>query len=272
MIEILLPVYNGEKYLQEQLDSIIKQTNQNWILKIRNDGSTDNSQKIIDKYCKEYPDKVFNIKSPECNIGLVNSLNYLKNAEPKGDYIMFSDQDDIWLPSKIDLSLAEVKQLENKNKNVPVMICTDAKCVDQSLNILEESFFCSQKFPKDIMGNINKMAALNVIQGCTIMINRAASSHIFPMPLIMTIHDMWIGLNCAYFGKVKYIYTPTILYRQHSSNVAGSIKINSEYYLKRLTKITDTLTFLLKLKKYLKFNISLGKIIYFKLKFMINRL
>ncbi len=272
MIEILLPVYNGEKYLREQIESILKQTNQNWILKIRNDGSKDKSQYIISKFCKKYPSKIVQIDCPKENVGLVQSINYLQQASPHGDYIMFADQDDIWLPHKIDKSLQEVKNLENGNTSLPVMVCSDVKCVDQNLDLLEESFFVSQKFPKDILGDVNKMAALNIIQGCTIMINKSAAKLIFPMPLIMSIHDMWIGLICAYFGTVRYIETPLMLYRQHSDNVAGSIDVSLKYYSKRLLKIKDTITFLFKLNSHLPFKLNLLKVWYYKFKYLIKRI
>ena len=272
MIEILLPVYNGEKYLAEQIESIIAQTNHDWVIKIRNDGSSDNSHKVIKQYCERYPEKIINIDLPESNIGLVQSLNKLYEAEPHGDYIMFADQDDFWLPTKIEKCLSEAIEMERGNHNMPVMVCTDAKCVDQDLNVIDESFFESQKFPENIIGNVNKMAALNIVQGCTIMINKVASKYIFPMPLIMSIHDMWIALNCAYFGRVKYLKEPTILYRQHTSNVAGKVRVNSKYYLNRISHIKNTLTFIFKLNKNLKFNLNIPKVLFYKIIFMINRL
>ena len=114
MVEILMPVYNGEKYLAEQIDSILSQSYSEWILKIRNDGSTDNSQTIIDQYCNKYPDKIKCIKEPKENIGLIKSLNILLE-NPIGNYLMFSDQDDIWLKDKIIDTLTEIKKIE---KNV----------------------------------------------------------------------------------------------------------------------------------------------------------
>lgn len=272
MIEILLPVYNGEKYLAEQIESILAQTNKDWILKVRNDGSKDNSQAVIDRYCNAYPDKIIMIDSPCENVGLVRSINYLQAAEPHGDYIMFADQDDVWLPDKLEVSINEIKTLEKDSPGKPAMICTDATCVDANLNVINSSFFESQRFPKDTFDDVNKMIALNVIQGCTIAINQQAVKYIFPMPLIMSIHDMWIGVNCAHFGNVKYLHQPTILYRQHSTNVAGSIDINFNYYLNRFKKFTETFRFILRMKRHLQFNIRIDKILYYKIKYMFSRI
>lgn len=272
MIEILLPVYNGEKYLKEQIESFFNQTNQDWFLKIRNDGSKDGYHEIIKEYCDHYPDKIVEIDSPSENVGLVQSLNYLIEATPHGDYIMFSDQDDVWLPDKIELSLNAVQKLECQNIDKPVMVCTDVTCVDADLNVMCKSFFESQRFPNDIFSDINQMIALNVIQGCTIIINKSALSHIYPMPLIMSIHDMWIGVQCAYYGNIAYLHTPTMLYRQHSSNVAGSVNIGLRYYLYRMKKIRHTISFIQRMKRHLSFKISIFKILYYKVKYMFSRI
>lgn len=272
MIEILLSVYNGEKYLVEQLDSILNQTNKDWILKIRDDGSVDNSKIIISRYCADYPDKIIMIDFPEGNIGLIQSINCLKTAEPHGDYIMFADQDDVWLPNKVEISINEIKTLEKISSDKPVLVCTDVICVDASLNVIADSFFELQKFPRDTFDNTNKMIALNVVQGCTIAINRASINYIFPMPHIMSIHDMWIAVNCAHFGLIKYLHQPTMLYRQHSSNVEGCKDVNVSYYFKRLKKITDTIGFIFRLKKNLAFNIRIDLILYYKIKYMFSRI
>lgn len=272
MIEILLPVYNGEKYLAEQIDSILNQTNKDWILKIRNDGSIDDSQNIINRYCANYPNKIIKIDLPKENIGLVGSINCLQMAEPHGDYIMFADQDDIWLPTKIETTISEIQILEKNHPGKPVLVCTDATCVNASLDVIADSFFKSQKFPCDTFDDVNKMIALNVIQGCTMAINKNAIKHIFPMPLIMSIHDMWIGVNCAHFGVIKYLHCSTMLYRQHSSNVAGSNDVNLKYYVKRIEKIVDTMRFIYRMKKYLSFKIRIDKILYFKVKYMFLRI
>lgn len=272
MIEILLPVYNGEKYLAEQIESILAQTYNEWILKIRNDGSKDGSQAIIDRYCNTYPDKIVMIDSPKENVGLVQSINYLQAAEPHGDYIMFADQDDVWLPDKLEVSINEIKTLEKDNLGKPAMICTDATCVDANLNVINPSFFESQRFPYDTFDDVNKMIALNVIQGCTITINRHAVKYIFPMPLIMSIHDMWIGVNCTHFGKIKYLHHSTILYRQHLTNVVGSIDVSLKYYFYRLKNIAETFGFILRMKKHLQFNIRIDKIFYYKIKYMFSRI
>ena len=272
MIEILLPVYNGEKYLAEQIESILAQTNKDWILKIRNDGSKDNSQAVINRYCNAYPDKIIMIDSPRENVGLVRSINYLQAAEPHGDYILFADQDDVWLPDKLEVSINEIQALEKDSLGKPAMICTDATCVDANLNVINSSFFESQRFPNATFDDVNKMIALNVIQGCTIILNQSAAKTTFPIPSFMNVHDMYIGVMVKASGTIKYLHKPTLLYRQHSNNELGSIKISIKYYLERSLKAISTLQMLRKLKKYIPEQVSILKIIRYKFYYAYKRI
>lgn len=272
MIEILLPVYNGEKYLAEQVESILAQTYNEWILKIRNDGSKDGSQAIIDRYCNAYPDKIVMIDSPKENVGLVQSINYLQAAEPHGDYIMFADQDDVWLQDKLETSLNEIQSLEADTPGKPIMVCTDAACVDASLNVINDSFFESQRFPYDTFDDVNKMIALNVIQGCTMILNYNAAKTAFPIPSFMNVHDMYIGVMVKASGTIKYLRKPTLLYRQHSNNELGSIKISVKYYFERSLKAVSTLQMLGKLKKCIPEQVSILKIVRYKFYYAYERI
>lgn len=272
MIEILLPVYNGEKYLAEQIDSILAQTNHDWVLKIRNDGSIDNSQNIINEYCRRYPTKIVEIKSPQENVGLINSLNILLETATDADYIMFSDQDDVWLPNKIQLSIDEIKKLEEKYINKPVMVCTDAICTDSNLIIISPSFFKSQKFIPNIVGDKYKMLALNQVQGCTIMINRSTYIKIYPLPSFMKIHDMWVGVICAHYGVAKYLPVQTLFYRQHASNTLGGQSINLKYYFSRIGSLWYLLQSRYKLFKILPFKINYFRWGLLKLYYCLKRL
>lgn len=232
MIEILLPVYNGEQYLADQIESILSQTNHDWFLKIRNDGSHDNSYKIINNYCQKYHNKIIEIESPKNNIGLAESLNYLIKAEPHGDYIMFADQDDVWLPNKIQLSIDQMKQLEVVHPNMPLAVFTDLKVVDENLKTISESFFKYQKLYPEVCYDYMASQALNVAPGCTIIINSIAKKFVIPFNTEI-IHDHWIINNISYYGKCDFINTATILYRQHHNNTVGTTNVNLEYLLKR---------------------------------------
>lgn len=272
MIEILMPVYNGEKYLAEQIDSILSQSHTEWILKIRNDGSTDNSQTIIEQYCKKYPDKIICIKNPIENVGLIKSLNILLK-DSTGDYLMFSDQDDIWLKNKIADTLMEIKKIEQKYPNLPAMVCTDATCIDENKKIVAKSFFESQRFIKNVIGDKHKMLALNEVQGCTIMINKVSVPYIHPFPSdLIKIHDMWVGVIIAHFGHVSYLHKQTLLYRQHTNNTVGAQKVNYKYYLHRIKIAYPTLQKRLMQFKRLPFQPNIAKWFFYKIIFAIKRI
>lgn len=271
MVDILLPVFNGEHYLADQIDSYFAQSYDNWKLIIRNDGSTDNSQSVINSYCEKFPEKIECILEPKENIGLVGSMNILLNHSD-GDYIMFSDQDDVWLSEKIQISLDEVHKLEKEATKVPVMICTDAKCVDSNLNLIEDSFFRNQKFKDGVVGDTEKMLALNEVQGCTVMINRAAKDYIMPLPDFLHIHDMWIGVMISHYGKVSYIHKPTLLYRQHTKNTLGLTSVSLRYFINRGFKISYFIKSRYYLLKRLPFRINIPKWLWYKMYYVFVRI
>lgn len=273
MVDIILSIYNGEIYLREQLDSIIRQSFKNWRLIIRDDGSKDNSLKILFEYQRLYTaSKFIIITDNKGNIGLVDSINILL-TKSTGDYIMFADQDDIWLENKIEESLRYLQNIERENVDLPIMICTDAKVYDsRTKTIIHDSFFKSQKYIKGVVGNKAKMLALNEIQGCTIIINKLSKKYIYPIPTFMRIHDMWIGVIIAHFGIVKYMYKSTLLYRQHNNNTLGSLSIDGKYYQKRFFKSYKVIKSLIKLKHVLPFKVCILQIIFYKIFFAFKRI
>lgn len=271
-INILLPVFNGADFISDQIESILKQSIHDIRLLIRDDGSCDNSKRIIDSFQQKYPDIISVIHGPLKNIGLIESLNYLYEADHNSDYYMFADQDDVWLPNKIQLTLDKMREIEDLNPKLPVMICTDSTCVDENLRILEKSFFRSQKFPYDTFDNISKMIALNVVQGCTMMINNIGMKLIFPLPSWIKVHDSYISVFIAEKGKVVYLHESTMLYRQHSQNVLGSIDIGIGYYLSRSKQAINTIKYIVKFKNSLASRPSLISVLYYKIKYAIQRI
>lgn len=219
-VAILMSTYNGEKYLKEQINSIINQSYLDWHLYIRDDGSTDNTTKIINTYIKKDDRiKFFNQNHIE-NIGINKSFLQLLN-DTTAEFYMFSDQDDVWKKDKILLS---VKAMEEKNKaKQPACVFTELQVVNKVLT------------PLRLMNNQNVWYDFthflfgNCVTGCTMMINQQLKSK---LKLKLTnidkiyLHDWWIALIASAIGKLIYIKEPTILYRQHGDNVEGSKKNN----------------------------------------------
>jgi glycosyltransferase involved in cell wall biosynthesis len=271
MIDILLTTYNGEKYLNEQFDSLLNQTVQNFKIIIRDDGCTDRTIDIIKEYKIKYPKQIELI---EDNLGnLRSSKSFMKLLEySTAEYIMFCDQDDIWLPNKIEVSFNKILELErNDGKDISLLVFTDLTVVDEKLSIAQESFWKYQKLNPKISKNWKKLLAQNVITGCTIIMNKRAKEVSLPFKLEIMIHDQWIGVNVAKYGKINYLEEQTILYRQHGSNVAGAHSYGYKYIAYKILKIKKLFRYFNQASKYFN-EISFLELLFYKINLNISRI
>ena len=231
MIAILLASCNGEKYIAQQIESLLKQTETGWELFIHDDGSTDRTLEILRGYEARYPDRIHILDGPPCGGAKDNFLWMMRNV--RAPYVMFCDQDDVWLPEKVELTLGEMKRLEAKHgKDKPLLVFTDLCVTDEGLHPIAARMSAYQKLdpgrtkPKNLM-------IQNVITGCAVMINRAlavfAAKPENTDEIIM--HDWWCALLAASFGAVSYVDRALVLYRQHGGNSVGAKNLNSLRYL-----------------------------------------
>ena len=232
MIDILLSTYNGEKYLYAQIVSIQKQTMQNWRLLVRDDGSTDNTIDILESFALT-DKRILFLKDNKGNLGVVRSFEQLLYYST-ANYIMFVDQDDVWLPNKIEHTLQAILKMETKEPDKSLLVFTDVFVVDSELKKISSSFIKREGYDVSVVTDVNRLAVSNCIMGCTVMINSIAKQFVLPFSKYTLMHDWWIGLIIAKYGKVTYLDEPTSLYRQHANNQVGSGKITFLYYLKRL--------------------------------------
>lgn len=235
MVTVLLAVYNGEKYLKEQIDSILTQTVKNIKIVIRDDGSGDGSPLIIDDYCNKYPQIISKLEGAPTGSAKQNFAKLLENCD--SDYIMFCDQDDVWLPEKIEKTLAAMQKAEGDGKT-PVLVHTDLKVVDHSLNVISPSFFEFQKLIQDDI-TLSKLLVQNYVTGCTVMINRALKEKCSNIPENCIMHDWWLALVAVLFGKLVCVQEPTMLYRQHESNQVGAKASYGIAFVKRKLATLD---------------------------------
>lgn len=230
-VEILLATYNGEHYLREQLESILNQDYDDWIIHACDDASTDRTYEILEEYRDKYPHK-FIINKNQIGLGSAkkNFMNLIRNSSC--DYVMCCDQDDVWLPSKVSLTLQEMKK--NEQEEMPVLVHTDLKVVDSKLQVMSESFFEHSNFRKEF--ELNEILIQNFVTGCTMMMNR-------PMVELMSrvddcgkilMHDWVASVLATSIGKVAFVDEPTMLYRQHAINSVGAKKYGFALFLSKL--------------------------------------
>ena len=237
MITVLLAVYNGEKYLSEQIDSILNQTISDIKIVIRDDGSDDSSLKIIGKYAEKYPDRVSVIGGEPTGSAAANFGELLKYADD--DYIMLADQDDVWNDDKAQKMLDCMLKAENGEREKPVLVHSDLTVVDENLNVISKSFFNYQKiFPDDL--SLPRLLVQNYVTGCATMINRALRNKALPIPEGVAMHDWWLALTAAAFGEIVTVRTPLVLYRQHSDNQVGAKSGSGLSFIARKIKTIGT--------------------------------
>jgi len=230
MISILLAAYNGEKYIAEQIESLLSQTFQDFKLYICDDKSTDETFSIVTGYASKNPEQII-VSQNEENVG-GSKFNFIKMLiDHKDDYIMLCDQDDVWLPEKIEKSLAKIKDMEKEyGAAMPVLVHTNLTVVDDDLNVISQSY--EKMSNKDFEKNaLNYTVTMNNAAGCTIICNRALVDLIQAQPEFLVMHDWWLSLTAAAFGKIGVIHEPAILYRQHRDNDSGAKKVLSFKYV-----------------------------------------
>lgn len=261
MIDILLPTYNGEKYLRQLIESIINQTFTDWRLIIRDDGSKDDTVSIVKEYVAAYGDKILLMEDQLGNLGTSCSNDLLMHLTDS-PYFMFCDQDDIWEPNKIEVCLNEMRSIEREHPNVPILVCSDACCVDENNNLICESFFKSQKFI-DTTDSLYKMLALNIVQGSTALMNDRVRSVVSRIPRDY-LHDAWVASIVKYYGVVSYIHKPLLQYRQHENNVLGAMAVGPRYEMNKIKKLKTLLKSYHSHFKELPFRLSFLKWLYYK--------
>lgn len=232
-VDVLLATYNGEKYVAEQIDSILNQTYKNIHLIISDDCSKDNTPEILKEY--EQKDKRITVYIQQHNLGVIKNIEFLLKKVTNNLY-MLSDQDDVWLPQKIEKSVETLKK-ENAD-----LVFGDLEVVDKNLKTMYPSFGDYMLLNKKIKKYINSYRVnylYNCVTGCTVLSKKEFIEKILPIPTDSKylIHDHWIGLILALNGKLAYMPEKYIKYRQHGDNQVGTEKISHGF--KKLEQVRN---------------------------------
>lgn len=248
-VAILLATYNGEKFIEKQLDSLLGQSFQQFKIYIHDDGSNDKTLEIIRSYESQFPGKFVIFEEESKHLGAAFSFMWLLNRV-EAPYYMFCDQDDIWFPQKIELTLKKMKEIEYHYPMLPIVIHTDLQVVDDKLNIIYRSMWDSMKLIPELLQKFNYLAVCNCCTGCTMLINHKLKSYVFPIPSNIPMHDFWIALMGAKYGIVENLSQTTILYRQHECNTIGVQHITKYYYLNKIVHLFNTVRQQIKIAKF----------------------
>lgn len=231
-IEVLMAVYNGEKFVRQQIESIINQTYASVHITVRDNGSTDHSVEIVREIMGNHPNLITLMTSDE-NVGVIGNFSRLAQ-QATADYVMFSDADDVWLPEKIAKTFARMKALQSLHgKQRPLLVHTDLKVVQENLETIHPSFIQYVHLNPMLPTSLSRQLIQNQITGCTLMVNRPLLDLANPIPQECVMHDWWLGLVAAAFGMSDFINESTMLYRQHGKNQVGAQKYSLLSILKK---------------------------------------
>ena len=267
-LAVLLSTYNGERFLAEQLDSLLRQTWRDFIIIARDDGSSDGSRALLGEYAAKHPERFRLLPGGGGNLGACASFAHLlghalerglepgpapdsglradtgagpdagvasgasARSSPAPGYFLFCDQDDIWHDDKIERQMALMRQTEAGDASLPVLVHSDLEVVDAENRPIAPSFTAYQGLNIERNG-FTGLAISNLVTGCTALINRALARRALPIPPEAIMHDWWLALAASAFGKLAYSAEPTVRYRQHDANTIGA-KLHTPLKLTRL--------------------------------------
>jgi rhamnosyltransferase len=222
-LTIVLSTYNGAKFLADQVDSIQRQTFTDWELVLRDDGSSDGTQKLAESLAAREP-RITILHDSRGNLGPVGSFGLLlEHARNTGaTYVALADQDDVWRGDKLEREFALLQRREREvGLSVPLLVHSDLTVVSEDLRLIHPSYRGSQHLQRVSGWPLGTLLIQNFVTGCTTLINRALLQAALPIPNAAVMHDWWLALVAAALGELLYVSDPMVLYRQHGANTVG---------------------------------------------------
>ena len=212
MISVCVATFNGEKYIKEQLISILSQLKKGDEIIISDDGSTDTTLDIIAKLQDSRIKVVHRTTTKKYRYGFDIVTHNFENAllHARGELIFLSDQDDLWLPNKVAAMEVALR--------THLLALSDCKVSNENLQITHKSYFELNGLHTSILGNLVK----NSFLGSCMAFRRELLHKAIPFPRQLVPHDIWLGLLALHYGKVAYLRIPLIIYRRHSGTTSTS--------------------------------------------------
>ena len=218
---VALCSYNGEKYIHQQIDSILSQTHKPSEIVVCDDGSTDKTPEILAEYQKQYPE-IFRIHFNESNLRSVKNFEKAISLCSK-DIIFLSDQDDIWAENKAE----KIVSFLDNHAEIDV-VATNGFCIDENGAVHEKySLWDAPVFLKEKGKNIDYFEIIllcNIATGASMAFRAALKPEIMPFPVLKDYHhDEWIALNTARKGRFEFLNDKLFYYRTHQEQQVGGV-------------------------------------------------
>ena len=215
-IDVALATYNGSRHLSEFLDSIRQQRWPNLRVIACDDGSSDETVHML----RQAEGLNIEVSVNPVNLGPIKNFSKALKLT-SADYVVLADQDDVWLPTKLDRLMGEVRDVEMRHgADKPVTVFSDLHVVDSDLNRLADSFY-DGTFKSRRAAQVRDFTITNHVPGCVMIINRALIDLALPVPDGVFMHDWWLCLVAAACGVVSHVEEPLILFRRHGGNFTG---------------------------------------------------
>lgn len=238
-VAILLATYNGEKYIAQQIDSLLAQSYVDWTLYIHDDGSSDSTLDIVREYQSRH-DNIVVLDYPSQHGPKDNFLSLLQRVE--ADYYFLCDQDDKWQDDKVEKELVAMIQREASSPSRPVLVFSDLYVADGELNVISDSLWKMSGARPEFLTTFAESAATPFVTGCTMLLNRSARDMIQYPATYATMHDAWITMCVLREGGEAFpIFEPLIYYRQHGGNTLGASNLAKSNFMHKLRNIKSVL-------------------------------
>jgi rhamnosyltransferase len=220
---VVLSSFNGGKFVEEQIESLRRQTLTDWTLLVRDDGSSDDTVARVARLTRVDP-RIMLLRDGLGKLGPAACFGTLveRAGELGARFVALADQDDVWQPAKLARQLEVLREREAAvGATTPLLVHSDLRVVAEDLSVIHPSFLTFHRLRHVPEWPLGALLMQNFVTGCTAMINGALLRAAAPLPRVV-MHDWWLALCAAALGEILYLPEATVLYRQHDANTVGS--------------------------------------------------
>lgn len=230
-VSVVLCTHNGEKWLESQLESILSQTRTPDELIVGDDASQDSTFGMIQSFARR-ADFPVHIARHEPRLGVMDNFD-VTLSRANGRYIALCDQDDVWLPTRIESGVEAISSIEGDGSE-PTLVFSDLILIDEQDRESGRSFMETRGIDGRPDNTLGTLLRHNLVTGCTITCNRALLQIAMPFPEHIVMHDWWLALVAAAIGNIKMLDAPTVRYRLHGTNQIGAQPLVGLQGMKRI--------------------------------------